>query len=112
MSVVIQAIIYPIISGIFFNPHGEFVSPVSKVTNPLNLKLESYQFSRSTGIIVYISGQDRTFNENLIEVAQKISTETSKTLLIQYDDRLGYRYSCVYIAGVLPDRISQHQTWK
>jgi hypothetical protein len=112
MSVVIQAIIYPVISGESFDRHGGFFSPISKITNPLNLKLENYQFSNSIGIVIYVSGQDRTFNENLIAVALKMSTETNKTLLVQYDDRLGYRYSCLYTKGVLTKEFTpEDEVW-
>ncbi len=110
MSIVIEAIIYPILTVDRINRAIDLDSFI-QTTNSFNLHLKKYQFNNSTGIILHLS-EDRTFDDNFPAIAQQISTQTDKTLLILYDDRLGYRYSCVYMKGLFTKEfISEDEIW-
>jgi hypothetical protein len=110
MSVVIEAIIYPIVTVDRIDRSIDLDSFI-QTTNSFNLHLKKYQFNNSTGIILHLS-EDRTFDDNLHAIAQQVSIQTHKTLLILYDDRLGYRYSGVYIEGSFAKEFtSEDEVW-
>lgn len=110
MSIVFEAIIYPILTVDRINRSIDLDSFI-QTTNSFNLHLKKYQFNNSTGIILRLT-ENKTFDDNLPAIAQQVSIQTYKTLLILYDDRLGYRYSGVYIEGsFIKEFTSEDEIW-
>jgi hypothetical protein len=108
MSIVIEAIIYQVSKEEF---DSEINRKIKTILNPFDLELTSYQLEDLTGIVV-CTDSNRIFNEIFIEIAQKISTEFNKALLIKYDDRIGYRHSSLYVEGILTNEFGlENEIW-
>jgi hypothetical protein len=104
MSTVFEAIIYPT------NTYDSY-SQIKKSMIQFDLKLKTCQFSESIGIILHTTGS-RDFNSSFPVIAQKLSTQTHNSLLVLYDDRIGYRYSCMYTEGIFTKEFTpEDEVW-